>query len=129
MRKWKGIVIHHSASPDVPATEIDRWHKERGWDGIGYHFVVRKNGGIEPGRGLDIMGAHAKDRNRTHIGIFVTGDYSKDSIMAALDQVWSVNYLVRGLKQRFDIPKDKIEPHHRHCPGENFPFYLLIRDP
>ena len=46
------IVIHHvgNTNRDVSAAEIDRWHKNNGWAGIGYHFVIRKDGTIERGR-------------------------------------------------------------------------------
>ena len=53
------IVLHHSASRDVPAAEIHGWHLARGWAGIGYHFVIRKNGNIEQGRPMQMIGAHA----------------------------------------------------------------------
>ncbi len=75
-------VIHHTASHDVSAAEIDRWHKqntyidkngkERHWDGIGYHFVIRTDGTIEKGRDIQKQGAHAKGRN-DRLGIVLTG--------------------------------------------------------
>jgi hypothetical protein len=34
------IIVHHSDSPDVPAATIDSWHLQKGWGGIGYHFVI-----------------------------------------------------------------------------------------
>ena len=52
------VVLHHSASRDVPAAEIHAWHLAKGWAGIGYHFVIRKNGSIERGRPLEMIGAH-----------------------------------------------------------------------
>ena len=51
------IVIHCSQtkpSMDIGAKEIDRWHRERGWLKIGYHKVIRRNGNIENGRGIDL---------------------------------------------------------------------------
>ena len=53
------IVLHHSASADVSAAEIHGWHRAKGWAGIGYHFVIRKNGSIERGRPQEMIGAHA----------------------------------------------------------------------
>ena len=47
-------VIHHTASFDVPVSTIDEWHKERGWDGCGYHFLIRADGTIEKGRSLNM---------------------------------------------------------------------------
>lgn len=49
--------------------EIDRWHKDRGWKGIGYHYVVAPDGSVARGRALTEIGAHVKERNRGTIGI------------------------------------------------------------
>ncbi len=83
--KSKYIVIHSADTPptmDIGAAEIDRWHKERGWDGIGYHYVIRRSGVIESGRPLDInaapgwqtvTGAHVAGSNAESIGICLAG--------------------------------------------------------
>lgn len=99
-------VIHHSASGDVSAEVIDKWHKERGWDGIGYHFVIRANGSVEEGRSLKKRGAHAKGRNGW-VGICLTG---RDSFTKA-----QVDSLVRLLKK---LGVKHIERHHEKCPGK-----------
>ena len=43
------IVLHHTGGADIDASaeEIDQWHKNDGWVGIGYHYVIRKDGTIE----------------------------------------------------------------------------------
>ncbi len=113
--EWKGIVVHHSASRDVSAEEIDRWHKQRTyidkngnikhWDGIGYNFVIRKDGEIEEGRSLDRVGAHARGRNGSHIGICLTGeDEYTDKQVRALVKL--LNLLIHK------FPIEKIEVHH-----------------
>ena len=99
-------VIHHTDSHDVSAEEIDRWHKERGWDGIGYHFVIRKNGAVEKGRPLTSKGAHARDRNH-YIGIALTG---KDEFTLAQ----GITFF--SLLLELDITT--IERHHEECPGK-----------
>jgi len=121
---WKGITIHHSMSHDVPASEIDRWHKNNGWDGIGYHFVVRKNGSIEPGRLLNKQGAHKPASNRTHIGICFTGDFSKE--VPTKEQLEAGLYLCKGLKTQFNLTH--FEGHHEECPNVNFPLESFIKD-
>ena len=68
MRRIDSIIIHCTASPDymdIGVKEIDRWHKDRGWSQIGYHYVVRRNGEIERGRPIEQQGAHAKGANQT----------------------------------------------------------------
>ena len=70
------IVIHCSATPpgrDIGRVEIDQWHKARGWTGIGYNFVVRRNGTLEYGREVTKVGAHAKGYNARSIGICLIG--------------------------------------------------------
>ncbi|MDD4980665.1 MAG: N-acetylmuramoyl-L-alanine amidase [Candidatus Omnitrophica bacterium] len=99
-------VIHHSASPDVSAKTIDKWHKERGWSGIGYHFVIRVDGKIEKGRPLSKKGAHAKGRNH-YIGICLTG-YDTFTPTQTKSLVFLLNNL--GVKEIF--------PHHEKCPGK-----------
>ena len=99
-------VIHHTASHDVSAATIDRWHKERGFDGIGNHFVIRKDGSIEEGRGLHKQGAHAKGRNN-RVGIVLTGYDSFTNRQRR--SLWK---LIAKLGIR------DIERHHENCPGE-----------
>ena len=99
-------VIHHTASHDVSVATIDEWHKERGWDGIGYHFVIRQNGIIEHGRLLSKKGAHAKGRNNW-VGIALTG---YDTFTR--EQIDSLRTLIETLKINY------VERHHEECPGE-----------
>ena len=70
------IIIHCSATfpgQDVGAAEIDRWHRQRGFDGIGYHYVVRLDGTIEEGRPYHREGAHALGWNKRAVGICYIG--------------------------------------------------------
>lgn len=72
----KFIVVHCAATPptlDVGAKEIDLWHRKRGWSGIGYHRVIRRDGKIEYGRNLETPGAHAQGYNLLSWGIVLIG--------------------------------------------------------
>lgn len=80
--KITGAVIHCSDSPQNRgdnAETIHRWHKERGFDGIGYHYVILEDGAVEVGRPHYWTGAHAKGRNQ-YIGICLIGqgEYTKE---------------------------------------------------
>ena len=80
-RQIDKIIIHCTATPpyrDVSAAEIDAWHKGRGWSGIGYHGLIRRDGIFEPGRDIDRVGAHAKGHNRHSIGICLVGGLADD---------------------------------------------------
>jgi len=77
MRTITLLVIHCSAvRPDQTssAAQIDTWHRRQGWHlGIGYHYVVRRDGQIEPGRPEWMVGAHCKNHNAHSIGICYEG--------------------------------------------------------
>lgn len=76
MRTIKEIIIHCSATPegrDVTAADIDRWHRQRGFRCIGYHYVVRLDGTIEQGRPVYEVGAHCTGHNANSIGICYIG--------------------------------------------------------
>ena len=79
MRKITLIVIHCSAvRPDQTssAAQIDTWHRQRGFHlGIGYHYVVRRNGEIEAGRPEYMVGAHCLNHNSHSIGVCYEGGY------------------------------------------------------
>ena len=77
MRAITLIVIHCSAvKPDQQssAAQIDSWHRQRGYHlGIGYHYVIRRNGDIEPGRPEWMVGAHCLNHNKYSIGVCYEG--------------------------------------------------------
>jgi N-acetylmuramoyl-L-alanine amidase len=76
MRNIDKIIIHCSATKEnnnVTASTIDQWHKDRGWIGIGYHYVVLLDGTIEYGRSIYETGAHVKNHNKGSIGICYIG--------------------------------------------------------
>ena len=109
-------VIHHTASGDVSVHEIDKWHKERGWDGIGYHFVIRANGSVEEGRDITKLGAHAKGRNH-YLGIALTG----------YDTFTQKQYdALKRLIKKLGITH--IENHHEHCPSDGIDLARLAKE-
>lgn len=76
------IIIHCSASREDKDYTFDQLiadHKLRGFDTCGYHFYIRKNGIIHPGRPLSVKGAHAAPQNTNTIGICYEGGLDKRS--------------------------------------------------
>ena len=73
MRTITLIILHCSAvRPDQTssAAQIDTWHRQRGFHlGIGYHYVIRRNGEIEQGRPEYMVGAHCQNHNAHYIGV------------------------------------------------------------
>lgn len=73
----KYLVVHCSDSPPCrgdTAETIHRWHKEKRWSGIGYHFVILENGTVEQGRPMYWKGAHCRNHNSHSLGICLIGD-------------------------------------------------------
>jgi N-acetyl-anhydromuramyl-L-alanine amidase AmpD len=76
MREIRNIVIHCSATTNggtVDRDTIDRWHREKGWRGIGYHYVIERDGRLAVGRPESMIGAHVAGENGSSIGICMTG--------------------------------------------------------
>ena len=72
------IVVHHigmANNDDVSAETVHQWHLNNGWSGIGYHFLIRKDGTIEEGRPLGTVGAHVYGENRHTVGINLVGNF------------------------------------------------------
>ena len=81
MKTIDSIIIHCTATregQDIRASDIDKWHKERGWKMIGYHYIIDLDGTIEPGRPLTMTGAHCKGWNDHSIGICYVGGLDKN---------------------------------------------------
>lgn len=60
MRKIDKIIIHCTATKaghHVTVSDVDRWHKARGFRGIGYHFLIYLDGTVARGRGIGEAGS------------------------------------------------------------------------
>lgn len=120
------IVIHTAAWPGDPsAEEIRRMHmSERGFDDIGYHYVIRKHGRIEAGRPEAQIGAHCRsmEMNYKSIGICLSGDHDTEDM--TVDQLQSLASLVNQLRRAYDdIPIENVIGHretgaNKTCPGK-----------
>lgn len=76
MRKINEIIIHCTATPEgraVSVADVDRWHRQRGFFGIGYHYLVLLDGTVCEGRPLWQVGAHCLEHNTHSIGICYVG--------------------------------------------------------
>ena len=132
MRKIDLIVIHCSATrEDRPFTEhdLDTAHRLRGFDGIGYHFYVTRNGKIHCGRPLEKIGAHCLNHNRHSIGICYEGGLDakgRPSDTRTLEQKASLLALLRELKRIF--PRALIVGHHDLNPIKPCPCFNAERE-
>lgn len=82
MRPIDTLVLHCSATPegrDVTVDQIRRMHLQNGWNDIGYHYVIYRDGSIHVGRPLNQIGAHASGHNTGSIGICYIGGMDKSN--------------------------------------------------
>lgn len=110
------IAVHCSAtrpSMDVGVKEIDKWHKARGWSGVGYHYVVRRNGTVEAGRPEKAIGAHVEGYNHNSLGICWVGGVNDDTLgpedNRTPEQKAALKTLIAYLKTRY--PNAKVQGH------------------
>lgn len=76
MRQINEIIIHCSATKegkDYTVADIDAWHRAKGYDKIGYHYVIYRDGTVHNGRPVAEAGAHCKGHNKNSIGICYIG--------------------------------------------------------
>lgn len=81
MRSIKNIILHCSATAEgkhFTVEQIDRWHRQRGFRCIGYHYVIYLDGTVHIGRPLEQVGAHCKGHNADSIGICYIGGCAAD---------------------------------------------------
>ena len=125
MRKITKIIVHCADTPegrDDKAADIRRWHKARGFNDIGYHYVVDLDGTIEPGRDVSVAGAHCTGHNADSIGVCYIG--GADTDMKPKDtrtekQKTALQFLLKYLVQKY--PGAKIYGHrdfaNKSCPS------------
>ena len=123
-RKIKEIIIHCTATKEgrnYSVEDVDLWHKERGFDCIGYHYLVDLDGLILTGRDIGRVGAHCKGHNANSIGICYVGGLDKNgkSKDTRTDkQKESLIKLIKRLKKHY--PDAKIYGHrefaNKDCP-------------
>jgi hypothetical protein len=123
-RPWKYIVIHHSVD-EGNAETFDAAHRAKGWDCLGYDFVIDNGNGGPNGR-VEVgprwkqqkWGAHCKTADNAYnnygIGICLVGNFT--SHMPSQEQLASLDKLVRYLMATYDIPAESVIG-HRDAPG------------
>ena len=119
----KYIVIHCSATKpvqDIGFVEIDAMHKQRGFDRIGYHVVIRQNGTVEMGQALNEVGAHVSGHNSHSWGVCMVGGLDakgKATATFVQEQMRSLQKIVEGLKLR--APQAAVVGHRDLSPDKN----------
>lgn len=106
-REVTEIVVHWTETPtnkNIGSEEINKIHLESGLNGIGYHYVIRRDGSLQRGRPINIQGEHApvNKHNERSIGIVFVGGINVPSGTSNLENFISVQSLTRSQFNTFD---------------------------
>ena len=127
MRTITLIIIHCSAvrsDQTSSVAQINTWHHERGFHlGVGYHYVIRRDGTIEPGRPEWMIGAHCVNHNAHSIGVCYEGGLDirgQPADTRTPEQKAAMRQLLEDLHRRY--PRALIVGHRdlnplKDCPG------------
>lgn len=124
MRTINRIIVHCSDS-DVQAHDnidvIRKWHLERGFSDVGYHYYITKHGIIQYGRSLDKIGAHCFNENEDSIGICLGGrlQFKEDQFKALAKLITSLYYTIGIMSVH-----GHYEYSEKTCPNFNVPDFV-----
>ena len=99
------VVCHWTETPtnkNIGSEEINNLHVDQGLNGIGYHYVIRRDGSIQRGRPVNIEGEHALDHNQRSIAVCFVGGINVPSETINITQFISVQSLTRSQFNSFD---------------------------
>ena len=117
------LVVHCSATrptQDIGVREITQWHRQRGFDTVGYHYVIRRNGDVETGRPENAIGAHVIGHNANSIGVCMVGGVDaagKPANNFTAAQFVALRGLIDQLHKRY--PEARILGHRDLSPDRN----------
>jgi len=118
VREITDIIVHCSASDNPKHHDISvikKWHLERGFKDIGYHYVITKTA-IQKGRWEKVIGAHCKGHNKHSIGICLCGDKKFSD-----NQFELAAHLIGSILRKYNIPKYKVRGHNYYDPKKTCP--------
>ncbi|WOC74129.1 N-acetylmuramoyl-L-alanine amidase [Intestinibacillus sp. NTUH-41-i26] len=123
---WRGrteeVILHHAEASSATVWDINQWHLDNGWTGIGYHYYIRKDGSIYRGRPEWAVGAHATGHNDRSIGVCCEGAYMTETMPAA--QLSALRALLRDIMGRYGALalRRHRDVNATNCPGDRFPW-------
>ena len=139
-KKTEMIVVHCAAtkpSMDIGYKEIRKWHVEdNGWDDVGYHYIIKRDGTKEVGRAEAFQGAHAPAVNSKSIAICLVGGMAEDGDAEnnfTLEQFLSLKDLIKKIKMTNPnivevVGHCDVQDNKPNCPGFNLKEWLIKED-
>lgn len=134
------IVVHHTGGTKIsPNTDtshhtangVEVTHLQFGWEGIGYHYFIEKNGEVWKGRPEHRHGAHVKEGgiNSKSLGICLAGNFTVEGRKPTVEQENALAGLIGDIRGRYPIPIEKVQPHrtflgdppYKDCYGDQLP--------
>ena len=104
-REITEVVCHWTETPtnkNIGSEEINNLHVDQGLNGIGYHYMIRRDGSIQRGRPVNIEGEHAINHNQRSIAVCFVGGINVPSETINLTQYISSSSLTRSQFNSFD---------------------------
>lgn len=126
-RQIDKLIIHCAATPpdmDIGVDTIRKWHLERGFNDIGYHYVIKRDGSVEDGRPINLVGAHVAGHNTGSIGICLVGGVDRKNKPESnfTEEQW--NTLRRAAMMfKAEYPKATIHGHNEFDKGKACPSF------
>lgn len=121
-RAIDSIIVHCAATPygrPTSVKDIDRWHQERGWTGIGYHYVIQPDGTVEGGRHPNMVGAHTGGLNQRSLGVCLIGGLNAETHEPSNEypqaQMDALGELLLALQAEYNIRNTAISGHNQHA--------------
>lgn len=124
------LIVHHTGGTELdPLADtshhtleiVHNYHKSLGWEMIGYHYFIEKDGALRKGREENYHGAHTLNYNQKSIGICLAGNF--DATLPTKEQEKTLAKLLSDLCGKYSIPRENIVPHRRFaqksCYGKN----------
>lgn len=118
----KVLIIHHSGGTNTNPLEdtshhtaqiMESYHLSLGWEGLGYHYVIHKNGDVWKGRPEGYHGAHTTGMNTSSIGICLAGNF--DATLPSKEQENALITLLLELTKKYSITPENIVPHRNYA--------------
>ena len=124
MRPINEIIVHCTATKegrDFDVKDVRRWHLQRKFKDIGYHYLVLLDGTVQEGRPVEQPGAHCTGHNANSIGVCYVGGLDADGKPAdtrTLKQRYALRFLLSELRHKY--PQATIHSHRdfaaKDCP-------------
>ena len=126
----KHIIVHHSATkPNSPdgrkdAEAFASYHiSVRDWPGIGYDYVIGRDGTVWKTNENCIVNYHAGNVNKSSLGVCLVGDFDSGDVP---EKQWeSMIWLLGELMKAYGIPRENVLGHKEvpeaktSCPGKH----------